>query len=366
MRKIKYLIALSYFPKFGPVRLKRIKKYFSKNDKTLKNGFYASSSELTRAGIEQKIADEFIEARKKIEPERVIENIEKENIKIVSIEDNIYPKLLKEIYDPPLFFYYKGEFGVEDEFSIAVVGSRKCSNYGKQVVEQIVKELALNNITIVSGLALGIDALSHQATVEAKGRTIAVLGSGLDKNSIYPFSNRNLADKIIENNGVVMSEFPLGTAPLRYNFPQRNRIISGLSLGALVIEAGEKSGSLITSRFALEQNREVFAVPGNIYSPISMGPNDLIKQGAKLVTTALDIIETLDLTKINVHIENKKLIPESVEEEKILKHLTKVPMHINNLIQITELDTAKISSALTIMEMKGMVKNLGNMQYVLK
>jgi len=361
MHQLKYLIALSHFPKFGPVRIKRLKKHFH----NMESAFNASAQELNRAGIENKLADEFVAARININSEQLLEQLNKENINVITIEDKNYPKLLSEIYDPPQLLYYKGKLDTQDEFALAVVGTRKFTSYGKQVAEKIVKDLARSNLTIVSGLALGIDSLSHNATLEIGGRTIAVLGSGLDKQNIYPSANRYLSDKIVASGGAVISEFPLGTAPLRHHFPQRNRIISGLSLGTLVIEAGEKSGALITASHALEQNRDVFAVPGSVYSPVSAGPNKLIKLGAKTVTNAQDIIEALDLMQVTAYINNKKIIPESAEEEKILEHLTHEPAHVNELIRLTKLNTGIINSTLTIMEMKGMIRNLGGMQYVL-
>ncbi|MCK4554465.1 DNA-processing protein DprA [Candidatus Parcubacteria bacterium] len=361
MNDLKYLIALNNFPKFGPVRLKRLKKHFPDQE----SAFKSSANELIKAGIESKIADEFTAARININPDQLLEQLNQEGINVITIENKNYPKLLAEIYDPPQLLYYKGQLETQDEFALAVVGTRKYTNYGKQVAEQIVKDLARNNLTIVSGLALGIDALSHLAALEVKGRTIAILGSGLDKQSIYPSANRYIADKIIANNGTVISEFPLGTPPLKHHFPQRNRIISGLSLGTLVIEAGEKSGALITASHALEQNREVFTVPGSIYSPASAGPNQLIKLGAKTVTSAADIIEALDLAQVTAYIDNKKIIPASAEEKKIISHLTHESIHINELVRLTKLDTGIINSTLTIMEMKGMIRNLGGMQYVL-
>ena len=357
----KYLIALTHFPKFGPVRLKKIKKYFD----NLEIAFSSDAQRLKQAGIEENVAYEFIAERSNINPDKIIEQMNKENIKIIKIEDMAYPKLLSNIYDPPQLLYYKGEISKQDEFSLAVVGTRKYTNYGKQAVEDITKDLVLSSITIVSGLALGIDALAHNAALEVNGRTIAVLGSGLDKQNIYPSSNRYLADKILATNGAIVSEFPIGTPPLRHHFPQRNRLISGLTLGVLIIEAGENSGALITAYHALEQNREVFAVPGTIYSPSSQGTNYLLKQGSHLVTSARDILEILDLKEVTSFMKSKKIIPETEEEKQIIVHLTNEPIHVDELIRLTKLDTAKINSTLTIMEMKGMVKNLGGMQYVL-
>jgi DNA processing protein len=358
---LKYLIALTTFSKFGPVRLGRIKKYF-KND--YERAFKAGAGEMNKAGIEVNIADEFIAFRGNIEVDKITERLDKEGVNIITIDDEQYPKLLKEIYDPPILFYYRGTI-VKEEFTLAVVGTRKITAYGQQVTQQIVKELAGNNITIVSGLALGVDTLAHNTAVDNGTRTIAVLGSGLDKQSIYPTSNRYLADKIVAHGGLVISEFPLGTPPLRYNFPQRNRIISGLSLGTLVIEAGEKSGALITARQALDQNREVFAVPGNIYSPVSIGPNLLIKQGAKTITNAGEILEALDLSDITDYIDNKKILPDTAEETQVLANLTHEPVYIDELIRLTKLSAPIINSTLIIMEMKGMVRNLGGMKYVL-
>jgi DNA processing protein len=252
-----------------------------------------------------------------------------------------------------------------DGFTLAVVGARKYSTYGAQVTEKLIRELAFNKLTIVSGMALGIDTLAHTAAINAGGKTIAVIGSGLDQQNIYPSQNRYLADKIQAHGGLILSEYPIGTMPLKHHFPQRNRIISGLSSATLVIEAAEKSGALITAFHALEQNREVFAVPGSIYSGTSEGTNRLISMGAKLVTSAKDIIETLNLADAASYIENKKVIADTNEEKLILDRLSYEAIHIDELKQLTKLDTSIINSTLTIMEMKGMVKNLGNMQYVL-
>ena len=361
LNKLKYLIAVSHFPKFGPVRINKLKKFFP----DLESAFRATSNDLIQAGLEENIATEFTAVRANIDPDKIMDDLARENIKVITIDDQSYPKLLAEIYGPPPLLYWKGMIEKNDEFSLAVVGTRKFTSYGQQATENIVQELAASNITIISGLAYGIDSLAHNACLNAGGRTVAVLGSGLDQQSIYPSANRYLAEKIIDSDGLILSEFPLGTPPLRHNFPQRNRIISGLALGTMVVEAGEKSGALITARLSLEQNREVFAVPGSIYSLVSFGPNNLIKQGAKPVTRAADILEALDLTRITSYIDSKKIIPESAEEELIITHLGQEPVHVDELIRLTKLKTSLINSTLTLMEMKGMVKNLGGMQYVL-
>jgi len=357
---IKYLVALSTFPKFGPVRLRKLKVRFP----SWQAAFFAGPDELIRAGIDEKIALEFIAHRKNTSPDGLMETIQKENVRLAALDDACYPVLLKEIPDPPMLLYYRGELRDEDKFSLAVVGARKFSPYGRQVAEQFVKELVPFRIVIVSGLALGIDAIAHQAAVLAGGRTIGVLGSGVDKESIYPVANRQLSDKIIASGGCVISEFPLGTEAMPFNFPQRNRIIAGLTKGTLVIEAGEKSGALITARFALDFNREVFSVPGSIYSPVSAGTNELIKQGAMPVKNGVEIIEALDLTRVSLYIKTKSIVPETKEEERLLSFLSKEATHINELIRVSGLPTPTVTSTLTIMEMKGMIKNLGGMEYI--
>ena len=361
MQDLKYWVALNHFPKFGPARFKRLINYFP----DMAEAFKATSSELIKAKIEENITQEFITARLEINPDQLMDKLDQEDIKVITIKNKIYPKLLKELYTPPPLIYYKGNFDLKNDFTLAVVGARKYTNYGQQVTASLVKDLVRNNLTIVSGLALGIDALAHITALENNGKTVAVLGSGLDKQNIYPSQNRYLADKIIAQDGLLISEFPPGTPPLRHHFPQRNRIISGLSLGTLIIEASEKSGALITAKYSLDQNREVFAIPGNIYSTTSSGTNELIKLGARVVTSAEDIIETLNLDQATAYIDNKKIIPDTPEEEKIIAHLSHDPIHVDELVRLTKLDTAVINSTLTIMEMKGMVKNLGNMQYVL-
>ena len=330
----------------------------------MQEAFGASFNQLKEAGLEEEIILEFIEKRKQIDPEKEWEKIEKEEIKILTIRDENYPTRLKEIYNPPAILYYKGKIE-KNEYSLAIVGTRKLTSYGKQATIEIASQLAQNGLVIVSGLALGIDTLAHQASINTKARTIAVLGGGLDKKTLYPAANQKLAEKIIEQNGAIISEYPVATTPLKQNFPNRNRIISGLSLGVLVIEAPEDSGALITARFALEQNREVFALPGSIYSQNSLGPNNLIKMGAKLITHASDILESLNLMQATEFIKAKKIVPDTKEEALILEHLSREPIHIDKLVELTKLDTATISSTLTMMEMKGKVRDLGGMSYVI-
>jgi len=354
-----YLNAIAFFSKFDARKLKLIIDYFS----NLKSAWIASTSELIQAGLENKLAQEFISWRQQIDPEKEWEKLKKDKINFLSIKDEQYPLLLKQIYDPPAVLYYQGVLKKEEKYPLGVVGTRKMTFYGREVCEELVRELARHKITIISGLALGIDGLAHKITLKEGGRTIAVLGGGLDKKTIYPKIHQSLANKIIENNGAVISEYPPGFYPTKYTFPARNRIITGLSLGTLVIEAPMESGALITAKFALEQNREVFAVPGNIYSNNSMGCNWLIKLGAKPITYVRDILDEFDLAFENN--KNKKIIAESKEEEVLLKLLSGEPIHINNLIEKSNLTSAEVLATLSLMEIRHKVKNLGAGNYKL-
>ena len=286
-----------------------------------------------------------------------------ENIGKITLQDKNYPAILKEIHDPPKELYIKGEIINQDKTAIGVVGTRKYTQYGKEVCLDISGKLAKLGITIVSGLAKGIDTFAHQAALESGGRTIAVLGSGMDKNSFFPRSNYSLSEKISQQ-GAVISEYPPGTRGTHFTFPQRNRIISGLSLGVVVIEAPEESGALITATLALEQNREVFAIPGSIYEKNSIGTNRLIKLGAKLVTDVEDILEELNLSHL-LTTEKKKVKPDNKEEEIILSILSAQPVHIDEIIKKSGLSAGIVNSNLMILELKKAVRNLGKNNYIL-
>ncbi len=360
-QEIKYYNAINQIPQIGPRRFQKLLDYFG----SMEQAWQATALELEKSGLEKKLVENFIFRRQEINPDKEMEKLIREKIEVITCQDEKYPKQLKEIYDHPAILYLKGNFQNSDRFSLAVVGTRKYSIYGKRVVSSLVGDLASSGITIISGLAIGIDALSHQAALENNSRTIAVLGSGIDQKSIHPATNWRLAQEIIASGGVIVSEYPIGTPPLKHHFPIRNRLISGLSLGVLIIEAGEESGALITANYALEQNREVFAVPGNIYSSVSQGTNKLIKMGAKLTTSAQDILEELNLHTLKKNKPNKEIIPDTIEEEKILKYLSNEPIHINKLIRLSQMDASSINSTLTLMEIKGKVKDLGGMNYVL-
>jgi len=287
-----------------------------------------------------------------------------DEIKRITIEDKNYPEQLKEIKNAPKILYFKGEIKPK-ELCFAVVGTRRYFSYGKQVALEITGNLAEAGLTVVSGLAPGIDTFAHTAVTEQGKRTIAVLGTGLDEKSIYPKENIELARKIIELGGCLISEYPPGTRGTRFTFPERNRIISGLSLGTLVIEAKEKSGALITANFAFSQKRKVFAVPGTIYASNSQGPNLLIKRGAKLVDNANDILQELNLpTRLASRSEAGGT--QTLEENLILNTLKEEALHLDKIIEKTKLNTAVVASTLTILEIRGKVRNLGGNIYALK
>ncbi len=278
-------------------------------------------------------------------------------IKKISINDKNYPLLLKKIKDAPRVIFYRGKI-LPKENCLAVVGTRLCSAYGKNAAFEIVSALSRAGLTIVSGLAPGIDTASHKATIEQKGRTIAVLGTGLDEKSIYPRDNIKLAEKIIETGGCLLSEYPPGTRGNKFTFPQRNRIISGLALGTLVIEAKQKSGALITADYAKKQKRAVFALPGPIHSPNSRGCHYLIKKGAKLTENAQDILKELNLN-LKIPEEKGQTKGKSKEEYLILEKLKTGPLDIDEIIKKTGLPASVVAANLSALEVEGRIRNLG-------
>ena len=289
-----------------------------------------------------------------------------EGVETVDFWDDRYPENLKKIYDPPAFIFVKGTLSKQDKYAISMVGTRLPSSYGKLMAEKIAKDLAKKGLVIVSGLARGIDTISHWAAVQSGGRTIAVLGSGLD--NIYPGENKKLSEKIVEQ-GALISEFPMGTKPDAVNFPRRNRIISGLSLGTIVVEAGLKSGALLTANYALEQNREIFAVPGNINSPKSIGTNQIIKDGAKLVASANDVLMELEAQlKYFLNEDKRKTtkVPDNLSEleKNLLSKLSYEPIHIDKLASVIDKSTAETLSALLPLEFKDLVKQLPGKLFV--
>ena len=361
MNNIAYLLALHSINGLGPIRLKALLDYF----KDPKLAWEASGGELKKAGVPQSVAELLMETRNSLDPQKYLDEIKKSGIKWMSIFDDDYPKLLKEIYDPPVIFYYKGEILKDDENAVGVVGTRKMTGYGRAVTKQLVEELVLAGLTIVSGLARGVDAQAHSTALENNGRTIAILGGGLNK--IYPPENGQLAEKIIDGHGAVISEFPPDYPSLPGNFPSRNRIIAGLSKAVLVTEAAEDSGSLITAKLAVEQGREVFAVPGPITSSLSKGPIDLIKLGAKAIFDAQEILDEMGMGKVkSSKLKVKRVEGLSKEERLVWECLENDTLHIDEIGRKLNVKAATISALLIKMEIKGIVQNLGNGNYCRK
>ncbi len=293
-------------------------------------------------------------------------NVQYDNqgIKVCTIDDPQYPPLLKEIHGAPEKLWYRGTWPSAPWHSIGVVGSRKMSLYGTTVLPPIVHDLARTGLVITSGLAYGVDALAHSSALEVGGTTIAVVAGGVDDESVYPADHLGLMKRIIDNGGLVISESPPGTRPRKYSFPLRNRIISGISLGVLVAQAAARSGSLITATCALEQDRDVFALPGPLTDPLSEGPHSLIRKGAKLVTSLQDIFEAFEFLDLPKEYARPESNPENEIEATILATMSSEPVHIDTLIKICNRESHMVSSALLMLEMRGVVRNVGNMYYV--
>ena len=356
--QIPYWTSLARVPGIGPARFRRLLDYFGDAQTT----WHATYADLLAAGLESKVAGALVESRRTSDLLREIERIDSVGASVLTWESESYPERLREVDDAPPVLYVLGSIEPQDSWSVAVVGTRRATHYGRSAAAQLSGELVEAGVTVVSGLARGIDTIAHQAALDAGGRTIAVLGSGVDV--LYPPENRALARRIVdEGRGAIVSEYPLGTLPEPANFPVRNRIISGLSLGVLVVEAGEKSGALITVAFALEQGRDVFAVPGPITSRMSDGPNRLIKDGAKCVTSAADILQELDIGMVKEHVDAVQALPADPTERMLLGLLQAESRHIDDLTNESGLPASTVSAVLTMMELKGMVRHLGGMQY---
>jgi DNA processing protein len=355
-----YYLAFTRVRGVGPARTKLLQTYF----KSLGAAWHASLGELVASGLDAKTASSIQSARQTISPDDELASIEKLNIRAITWDDDEYPPLLREVSEAPPVLFVRGQLTNADNLALAIVGTRNATTYGREVTEFLVANLVKQGITIVSGLARGIDGVAHQTALANGGRTVAVLGSGVDV--IYPPEHRKLAAQIIEQ-GAIISDYAPGTEPEAMNFPPRNRIISGMSLGVIVVEADEKSGSLITTQFALEQGRDVFSVPGNIFNRTSAGTNNLLKNGAKVVTSVEDILEELNLALVAAHQDAQQLlpIPENDIEQKILDALSFDPTPTDELVRTLALPTAQITTALTMMELKGMVRQAGGNSYAL-
>lgn len=363
-KELRYWVGFNLVPRIGRAKVSQLENHFGNLEKAWKGG----PGDFKQAGLDSGSIKEIETWRPRIDLDSEMEKMEKAGVKAYTYHDPEYPARLKEIYDYPPLIYVRGSLTPEDEFCISVVGTRQATVYGRQVTEEMVEGLTRCKITVVSGLARGIDTVAHRRVLETGGRTVAIFACGLD--TVYPSENLNLARRIIDQ-GALISEYPVGAKPRPDNFPRRNRIMSGMSLGVLVIEAGESSGAMITAHMALEQDREVFAIPGSILSPVSKGTNKLIQEGAKLVRSCTDILEELNLTASvrlrpsGLQIEMKEMTPATDTEAVLMKRLGAEPVHIDQVCQGSGLPIATVSSTLAIMELKGLVRQITAMNYVL-
>ena len=341
----------------GAVRFKALLDYFG----DARTAWQASPQALQAAGLSPKLVKNLLKIRSQVSLELVWERMQTQGINILTWEDENYPRRLKDIDQPPPVLYLRGDLTPGDEWAVAIVGTRRITSYGRQVTEEVASTLARNGVTVVSGLARGVDAVAHQAALNAGGRTLAVLGNGVDR--IYPPENRRLAEQIISQ-GALISDYPLGTPPAGTNFPPRNRIISGLALAVVVVEAGLDSGALITSTFAAEQGRDVFAVPGSILAHQSKGTNRLIQDGAHPLLDPQEILEVLNLTMVTEHRSARLVLPTDSTEAQLLQILSSEPLHVDDIHAKTDMPIEKVSATLAMMELKGMVRQVGGMHYV--
>lgn len=352
-----FWISLTRVAGIGPRRFDLLISRFG----SAQRAWEATAAELQEAGLDRRSADALLATRRKVDPSQEALHLRRMGCLAVTRRDPRYPKRLAEIYDPPPVLYVRGDPGSLDEPALAIVGTRGASGYGRMAAEQLARELAGAGITIVSGLAVGIDAAAHRGALTGGGRTIAVLANGLDR--VYPSQNARLSEEIAAN-GALVTEFPLGIKPDATNFPRRNRIISGLTWGTLVVEAGERSGALITAAFAMEQGREVLAVPGSIFSPKSKGTNALIRDGATPVVAAADVLAELQPGREHRQLSVADIVPLDDTERALLDVLTDEPKHIDEVAREVALPMSLVSSALAMMELRGVVRQVGGMQYI--
>ena len=348
-----YWLGFSVFSGIGPFKFKKILEEFG----TAKKAWEGSDSKILKI-LGENLGSKFLDFRSKFSIENYLKSLKKENVWFLTLKDKDYPTLLSKIKNPPFVLYGKGNSKILSSISFAVVGARRTTHYGREVTAIFTQDLVHAGFTIVSGLAMGVDGISHKTTLDSNGKTVAVLGCGVD--CCNPSENLSLYKRIIEEGGAIVSELSLSHPPTKGSFPARNRIIAGLSLGILVTEGGEDSGSLITANYALSFNRRIFAVPGPITSSLSKGPFKLIQKGAKLVTSAEDILVELkiDNGKLKIGDEKERRKKGTKEEEEILKILENESLHFDEIVRRSQFSSSKIGSLLSIMEIKGLVKSL--------
>ena len=341
----------------GPARLENLLNEFG----DIEAAWNASAIDLEKAKLSPRYVQALLDTRETLDLDEEMESIEEAGFHVVTWHDEEYPERLRETGAPPPVLYIWGQLEMRDRWAAAIVGTRKPTPYGRTVTQDLAAALAVNGVTVISGLARGIDGIGHQAALKAGGRTIAVLGSGLDE--VYPPEHRNLAEKIAQC-GAVVSDYPLGTRPEGRNFPPRNRIISGLSLAVVIVEAGEGSGALITADFAAEQGRELYAVPGSLYSKASRGTHALLLSGARPLTSVDDLLEGLNLDLVARHEQAEQELPEDEKERSVYKALTSDPIHVDEIQLRCGLPVSEVTATLALLELKGRVKQVGGMQYI--
>lgn len=355
-----YWVVLNTAAGIGPIRFQRLLEMCG----GARGAWEASDLELAAAGLERRSINSLRSLRQRTTPEAVTRRLDQLGIKALTLLDETYPANLRQVADPPPVLFVRGHLREQDNVAVALVGTRRATEYGRAVAERLARELALAGVSVVSGLAKGVDTVAHSASVQAGGRTLAVLGCGLDQ--VYPPENSRLARQIIERDaGAVVSEFAPGIPPDAVNFPRRNRIISGLSLATVIVEAGEKSGALITADFALEQGREVLVVPGSILNPNCVGTNTLLKQGATPVTCVDDILAALSSYRALPGTgEVARPVPELSAQEMIVREaLGSEPRHVDELARVLDLGAGSISATLAMLELKGLARQIGSMLY---
>ncbi len=355
--EIPFWVALSFVRGIGAVRFRLLLDAFG----SAQEAWRASPEALRQASLPAAALRNLLSLRAELDVERTWERIQAQGIRVLTWQDEDYPERLRTIQQPPPVLYLRGALQPGDSWAVAVVGTRRITRYGRQVSEEVASALARQGVTVVSGLARGVDGVAHRAALQAGGRTLAVLGCGVD--CVYPPEHRALAEEI-QAAGALLSDYPPGTPPDAANFPARNRLISGLALAVVVVEAGETSGALITARFALEQGREVFAVPGGIYAPMSKGPNRLLKQGAHPLLSVDDLLEMLNISQVQQYRQARLALPDDPVESALLERLHQEPLHVDELRALVDLPIEQVSAALTMMELKGLVRQVGAMHYV--
>jgi DNA processing protein len=352
-----YWLALTRVVGIGTTRFQRLIEHFGSAERA----WHAEPAGLARAGLDGKSTEALLALRRRVNPRDEEAALAAHGVRAITLQDDEYPTALRPIADPPPVLFVRGTLVTADEWAVAIVGTRRATGYGRQVAEQLGRELAGAGVTVVSGLARGIDACAHRGALAAGGRTIAVLAHGLD--IVYPPEHTRLASEVAAS-GALVSEFPLGTRPDAANFPRRNRILAGLARATVVVEAGHKSGALITARRALEQGRDVFAVPGSILSPSSQGTNALIKDGAPPLTEVQDLLQELHLSLVVEQRAVRETLPADPTEGAVLAHLGAEPLHVDDVSRAAGLPVAVVSSTLALMELKGLVRQAGALSYV--